>query len=189
MAGFRWTIPGIVWLTLLILVPVLAVACGESATPTAEPVATQAPDGNGGSHSHRSARSHRRPGGNADSRRDHGHPRPRRLPARRWRRPCPQATQSPSESPVMQPAHAPSFSEYWQPHARFLRRANLRRASSHQLRRPSGPRQHLGRLFGRNGPGCASRRITTWWRTNPTTPAKSSPTWQGAGPTTTTPPA
>ncbi len=103
MTGFRWKIFRFAPFAMLFLIPVLAVACGESATATPVPTATSAPAP--------TAAPTAQPATQA--------PEPTATRAAAAPTAMPAATDEPGEGMMMAPTHAPSFSEYWNPPTDF----------------------------------------------------------------------
>ena len=164
MTGFRWNRPvglrlqmtRLVLLATLFLIPVLVVACGESATPTSAPApaateapapaatsapapaATEAPcpGGHNGPGSHTRAR---RAGSHSYSRAA-AHDRPDGGSDRGRTRHDGGAGLRALNGRILESAHG------------LLRRPGIRRHHPHQLRGPAGTRQRMGRDDGRSRP-------------------------------------
>ena len=121
MAGFHWKIPRFALLAMLFLIPVLAAACGESATPTSAPAATEAPAPAATSAPAPAATEAPAPAATTAPAATSA-PGATMAPAATTAplaTAAPLATQAPSESMMMEPAHAPSFAEYWNPPTDF----------------------------------------------------------------------
>ncbi len=97
MTGYRWKITRFVLLAALFLIPILAAACGESATPTSAPTATAVPAAPTATSA----------------------PAPTATHAMQAPTVMPQATEEPGQGMMMAPEHAPSFAEYWNPPTDF----------------------------------------------------------------------
>ena len=96
MTGFRWKITRYALLAMLFLIPVLAAACGESATATPVPAPTSPPEPTATSAPEPTATQAAAAQPTAE----------------------PAATEDPGAG-MMQPAHAPSMAEYWNPPTDF----------------------------------------------------------------------
>ena len=105
MTGFRWNRPvglrlqmtRFTLLAMLFLIPVLAAACGESATPTPVPPPTTAPEPTATQAPEPTATQAAATAPTA----------------------MPEATEEPGQEMMMAPEHAPSFAEYWNPPTGF----------------------------------------------------------------------
>ena len=96
MTGFRWKVTQFALLAMLFLIPVLAAACGESATATPVPQPTTAPEPTATSA-----------------------PEPTATQEAAAPTAMPEATEEPGDGMMMKPDHAPSFAEYWNPPTHF----------------------------------------------------------------------
>ena len=121
MTGFRWKITRFALLAMLFLIPVLAVACGESATPTSAPAATEAPAPAATSAPAPAATEAPAPAATsapaATPAPGAPDPTPTRAPL-----PTTVPTAAPTEAAVgmmAEPDYAPSMAEYWNPPTDF----------------------------------------------------------------------
>ena len=180
MTGFRWKITRFALLAMLFLIPVLAVACGESATPTSAPAATEAPAPAATSAPAPAATEAPAPAATsapaATPAPGAPDPTPTRAPL-----PTTVPTAAPTEAAVgmmAEPDYAPSMAEYWNPPTDFYGdpvyggtiRINY-----------EDPLEH-GNVWGAMTGAAVRYRTPThnnWCRATLTTQAKLSPTCQG----------